>query len=256
MKEFVTTGEEKNLLKALSAVEPGYLNFLTDIARDASVFEKFGQVGKDVERFKYGEVFGTQDARAENLVELLSKNGLVIPGAKTKTFNPKKTMGFAISNINRNYKSDRSKFFKNLVNDLADPRTEIDTVSILQDYDEVLNQQFVAQQAFLNLYRDMEKVTGKKETFEIMKSLKDSSGSILPSQKSLASILNRERFDPSTVSNKANEFNALDRELIRKTGMSYRNNLNTLRRELLALEKFYKNKNLNAEPPDLEIEAN
>jgi hypothetical protein len=38
--------------------------------------------------------------------------------------------------------------------------------------------------------------------------------------------------------------------------MSYRNNLNTLRRELLALEKFYKNKNLNAEPPDLEIEAN
>ena len=256
MKEFVTTGEERNLVKALSAIEPGYLNFLTDMARDASVFEKFGQVGKDVEKFKYGEVFGTQDARAENLVELLSKNGLVIPGAKTKTFNPKKTMAFAISNINRNYKSDRNKFFKDLVNDLADPRTEIDTVSILQDYDEILTQQFVAQQAFLNLYRDMEKVTGKKETLEIMKSLKDSSRSILPAQKSLASILNRERFDPSTVSNKANEFNALDRELIRKTGMSYRNNLNTLRRELLALEKFYKNINLNGEPPDLEIESN
>ena len=256
MKEFVTTGEERNLVKALSAIEPGYLNFLTDMARDASVFEKFGQVGKDVEKFKYGEVFGTQDARAENLVELLSKNGLVIPGAKEKTFNPKKTMAFAISNINRNYKSDRSKFFKDLVNDLADPRTEINTVSILQDYDEILTQQFVAQQAFLNLYRDMEKVTGKKETLEIMKSLKDSSRSILPAQKSLASILNRERFDPSTVSNKANEFNALDRELIRKTGMSYRNNLNTLRRELLALEKFYKNINLNGEPPDLEIESN
>ena len=53
----------------MSAIEPGYLNFLTDMARDASVFEKFGQVGKDVEKFKYGEVFGTQDARAENLVE-------------------------------------------------------------------------------------------------------------------------------------------------------------------------------------------
>ena len=263
MYEFVTTGEERNLLKALTAVEPGYLNFLKDMARDADAFDKFGQAGRDAEAALFPEVFGTQDSKAEGLSELAARSGLPfieglipIPGAKEKVFNPKKTMAFAISNINRNYKSDRSKFFKNLVNDLADPRTEIDTVSILQDYDEVLNQQFVAQQAFLNLYRDMEKVIGKKETFEITKSLKDSSGSILPSQKSLASILNRERFDPSTVSNKANEFNALDRELIRKTGMSYRNNLNTLRRELLALEKFYKNINLNAEPPDLEIEAN
>ena len=135
MKEFVTTGDERNLLKALSAVEPGYLNFLTDMARDASVFEKFGQVGKDVEKFKYGEVFGTQDARAENLFELLSKNGLVIPGAKTKTFNPKKTMGFAMSNIDRNYTSERTKFVKDLRDNLSDPRTEINPVSILKDYD-------------------------------------------------------------------------------------------------------------------------
>jgi hypothetical protein len=263
MYEFVTTGEERNLLKALTAVEPGYLNFLKDMARDADAFEKFGETGKDIEAALFPEVFGTQDARAEDFSDLAAKSGLPfieglipIPGAKEKVFNPKKTMAFAISNINRNYKSDRSKFFKDLVNDLADPRTEIDTISVLQDYDEILTQQFVAQQAFLNLYRDMEKVTGKKETFEIMKSLKDSSKGILPSQKSLASILNRERFDPSTMSDKANEFNALDRELIRKTGLSYRNNLNNLRRELLALEKFYKSKNLNGEPPDLEIEAN
>lgn len=148
MKEFVTTGDERNLLKALSAVEPGYLNFLTDMARDASVFEKFGQVGKDVEKFKYGEVFGTQDARAENLFELLSKNGLVIPGAKTKTFNPKKTMGFAMSNIDRNYTSERTKFVKDLRDNLSDPRTEINPVSILKDYDEILQQQFISQQAF------------------------------------------------------------------------------------------------------------
>ena len=263
MYEFVTTGEERNLLKALTAVEPGYLNFLKDIARDADAFEKFGETGKDIEAALFPEVFGTQDARAEDFPDLVAKSGLPfieglvpIPGAKEKTFNPKKTMAFAISNINRNYKSDRAKFVKDLRDDIADPRTEIDSVSILKDYDEILTQQFVAQQAFLNLYRDMEKVTGKKETLEIMKSLKDSSSSILPSQKSIRTILNNERSLPTTLSDKSKEFAKTLRELERKTDFSYKKDINNLRRQLSRLEEFYKGRSLNAEPPDLEIGSN
>ena len=253
MKEFVTTGDERNLLKALSAVEPGYLNFLTDMARDASVFEKFGQVGKDVEKFKYGEVFGTQDARAENLFELLSKNGLVIPGAKTKTFNPKKTMGFAMSNIDRNYTSERTKFVKDLRDNLSDPRTEINPVSILKDYDEILQQQFISQQAFLNLYRDMRKIVGKKELLNIMESLEDSSKGVLPSKKVMKAVINNERSLPTTLSDKPKEFAKILRELGKKTGFSYRKDINNLRRQLSRLEEFYKGRSLNAEPPDLQI---
>ena len=256
MKEFVTTGDKRNLLKALSAVEPGYLNFLTDMARDASVFEKFGQVGKDVEKFKYGEVFGTQDARAENLFELLSKNGLVIPGAKTKTFNPKKTMGFAMSNINKNYNLERGKFVKDLKDNLSDPRTEINPVSILKDYDEILQQEFVSQQAFLNLYRDMEKIVGKKELLNIIESLEDSSKGVLLSKKVRKAAINNERSLPITLSDQSKEFAKIIRELGKKTGFSYRKDINNLRRQLSRLEEFYKGRSLNAEPPDLEIEAN
>jgi len=256
MKEFVTTGDKRNLLKALSAVEPGYLNFLTDMARDASVFEKFGQVGKDVEKFKYGEVFGTQDARAENLFELLSKNGLVIPGAKTKTFNPKKTMGFAMSNINKNYNLERGKFVKDLKDNLSDPRTKINPVSILKDYDEILQQEFVSQQAFLNLYRDMEKIVGKKELLNIIESLEDSSKGVLLSKKVRKAAINNERSLPITLSDQSKEFAKILRELGKKTGFSYRKDINNLRRQLSRLEEFYKGRSLNAEPPDLEIEAN
>ena len=99
----------------------------------------------------------------------------------------------------------------------------------------------------------MRKIVGKKELLNIMESLEDSSKGVLPSKKVMKAVINNERSLPTTLSDKPKEFAKILRELGKKTGFSYRKDINNLRRQLSRLEEFYKGRSLNAEPPDLQI---
>ena len=254
MVEFAKSGfqDEQYLSRALGSISPGYLSILSDVAKDSGVYRKFGDAGSQVEQFIYPEIFQTSDTNPEGLYELLAKNGLVFAAAKEKTFNPERTMSFVFNQINKNYEGDRNKFIRDLTNDLADPRTEINAEKILEQYDDILQQQFVAQQAMMNLTRDMEKLTGKQDLFKTLKAMQRKSA-FLPSKKSLYSIINSERFSPVRVSDKASRFRDINQTLIEKTGYNYADELNYLKRQMYNLEKFYVGKTLNGKPPEISI---
>ena len=241
---------DSNFLKLGKTVEPGYSKFVRDMAKDSDTFSKFGKAGSDLERFLYPQRFGTIDERAEDFTDMLAKNGLVFPGMREQVFDTKKVMGYTLNTINRNATQNFNSFANNLRDVLTDPRSRYDYGNILKEYNEVLQEQFTAQQAIRKLFKDMEGIEGRDKLINNIKSF--GLESVTPSNKATISILNG-RSNPITKSNDKKFWLNINKDLRDRTGLSYVEELSALRRNMANLERFYRGKDLRDDPPNMQI---
>jgi uncharacterized protein YigA (DUF484 family) len=250
----VITGKSTDVARDLAsmgkALEPGYTKFVRDMAQDAEAFEKFGTPGSDVERFFYPQRFGTVDEPAEGFIDLLQKNGLFFPGLREEVFNPKRVMGYTLNTINSNAQQNFNSFASKLADMLSDPRSRYNYKDIMEDYDEVLQEQFTAQQAIRKLFQDMEGIIGRKELIKSLRSY-DLRG-VVPSKDAIRGILNG-RSIPTTKADKRQFWLDINRNLYEKTGEYYTQEIADLRRNMAKLENFYRGADLRGDPPELQI---
>ena len=250
----VVTGKSTDVARDLASMgkslEPGYTKFVRDMAQDAEAFEKFGTPGSDVERFFYPQRFGTVDEPAEGFIDLLQKNGLGFPGLREEVFNPKRVMGYTLNTINSNARQNFNSFTGKLADMLADPRSRYDYEEVMKDYDEVLQEQFTAQQAIRKLFQDMDGIIGRKELVKSLRSF-DLRG-VVPSKDAINGIL-RGRSIPTTKADKGKFWLDINRNLYEKTGEYYTQEIADLRRNMAKLERFYRGADLRGDPPDIKI---
>ena len=159
-------------------------------------------------------------------------------------------MGYTLNTINNNTKDIGNDFNTDLRNQLSDPRTLYTPESILKDYDEVLQQQFVAQQSMHKLFKDMQGIIGNPQLRKYLRSV--DLQNVIPSKNSIASII-RGDLKPKRKSQDSKFWRDRERQLREATGQSYSRELSNLRRDMSKLELFYMNKSLLGDPPDIII---
>ena len=240
----------RDLFNIAKIVEPGYTKIVRDMAQSAGAFEKFGELGSDAEQMMYPQRFGTSRPEAEDFIEVLTMNGLGFPGLKEEVFDPKKVLGFTLNTLNTNAKSNYNSFAKDLRDRLSDPRSRFTFGDVLEDYDNILQEQFAAQAASHKLFNDMKNLIGEGQLRKHLKSLGLSS--VVPSDKKLSSIISGIA-NPVSKAKPRQFWIDLGKDLQDKTGLNYRVSLDELRQEMLNLEKKYRGADLKLDPPEIEI---
>ena len=240
----------RDLFDIAKVLEPGYTKIARDMAQSAGAFEKFGELGSDAEKFMYPQRFGTSRPEAEDFIEVLTMNGLGFPGLKEEVFDPKKVLGFTLNTLNTNAKSNYNSFAKDLKDKLSDPRTGTTFEDVLEDYNDILQEQFAAQAASHKLFKDMEGLIGSGKLMKHLKSLGLSS--VVPSNKKLPTVL-RGISNPVSKARPKKFWLDLSRDLESKTGLNYNKSLAELRQEMINLENKYIGADLKLDPPEIEI---
>ena len=240
----------RDLFDISKVLEPGYTKIVRDMAQSAGAFEKFGELGSDAEKFMYPQRFGTSRPEAQDFLEVLTMNGLGLPGLKEEVFDPKKILGFTLNTLNSNAKANYNSFAKDLRDKLSDPRIKLTFSDVLEDYDDILKEQFAAQAASHKLFKDMEGLVGRGQLMKHLKSLGLSS--VVPSNKKLVTILNG-RANPTSKARPRKFWLDLNRDLREKTGFNYSKSLAKLRQQMIYLENKYIGADLRVDPPEIEI---
>jgi hypothetical protein len=250
MLSFFKDDDENGLLKAYKALEPGWIRMARDMSQSAGAFDDtvFGTKIKDK---LYPRRFNAPLPETEGALDYAAKNGFYPPGVKQQTFNPQKTMGYALNNIKKNIGTDNS-FAKDLKKMLADPNTRYNKVDILNSYKEVLEDRFAAQSATKKLFNDMEGLVTKQELFNMLDSL--GLDSVVPSKKATRSILNTGKSNLAIISDQDNLWKDINKSLLKETKQNYFKELSELRNDMRQLEAFFKGRDLLGEVPEINIE--
>jgi hypothetical protein len=169
---------------------------------------------------------------------------------REQVFDTKKVMGYTLNTINRNATQNFNSFANNLRDMLTDPRSRYDYETVLKEYNEVLQEQFTAQQAIRKLFKDMEGIEGRGKLINNIKSF--GLASVIPSNKATISILNG-RSNPITKSDDKKFWLNINKDLRDRTGFSYVEELAALRKNMANLERFYRGKDLRDDPPNMQI---
>ena len=247
----------QDLFNIAKTVEPGYSKIVRDMAQTSSAYEKFGELGTDAERFMYPQRFGVEPPQAEDFLETLSMNGLGLPGLggfpglKENVFDPKKVIGYTLNTLNSNAKQNFNTFAKDLKDKLSDTRFQYEMDDILEDYNDILMEQFEAQKGIHTLFRDMEGLVGRGQLKRHLNSLGLSG--VVPSQNKIGSALVG-KFNPVTKAKQREFWLDLAKDLYDKTGMSYSKELNALRKAMYKMEAYYQGRSLKGNTPDIHAE--
>ena len=250
MLSFFKDDDENGLLKAYKALEPGWIRMARDMSQSAGAFDDtvFGTKIKDK---LYPRRFNAPLPETEGALDYAAKNGFYPPGVKQQTFNPQKTMGYALNNIKKNIGTDNS-FAKDLKKMLADPNTRYNKVDILNSYKEVLEDRFAAQSATKKLFNDMEGLVTKQKLFNMLDSL--GLASVVPSKKATRSILNTGKSNLAIISDQDSLWKDINKSLLKETKQNYFKELSELRNDMRQLEAFFKGRDLLGEVPEINIE--
>ena len=132
-----------------------------------------------------------------------------------------------------------------------DPTGVYEIEPILRDYDEAQKDQYAFQQGLSKLYTDLNYFLPKQKVLSLFRNNIDL-GKAIPSKEELSTIF-RGRSSPRRLSRDGRYFSDLLQNLREKTNMNFSSELNQLRNNLRQLEKYYDNRDLRRDPPDLEI---
>lgn len=245
---FITDPTDEALLKFAKIMEPGYAKISRDMAMSSGALSKL----EGVEQFFYPTTFGQTPEKAEDFVDFLAKNALAFPGMKEQVFNPKRALGFALSDIKNNYENSYGEFKTNLTKTLSDPRSRLDLTDIISEYNDILQEQFEAQKLIKKVYSNVENMYGTQETKRFLNGL--DLKSIAGSKKKVDSILYNNTFSPV----KASETKELYRDLAQKMredfpGSNFDEVLQVLQDNMRNLESYYADLSLLKNAPDLQI---
>jgi len=248
---YIKTGDIDLLRTTVKAIEPGFIKLARDMVIDSGALDNKDSSLYDIDKFLNPRYYGETPQRAEGIVDLLDMNGIALPGLKEEKIDLTKATGFALRQLSNNANSNWSDFNKGLKNKLNDPTAVYDLAPILKDYDEAQKDQYAFQQGLSKLYGDLRYFLPKNKALRLFKNNIDL-GRAIPSKKELASIFNG-RYAIRQISQDSKYFRDLLNNLRNKTNRNFSGEINTLRRSLLDVEKFYRGRDLRLDPPDLVI---
>jgi len=250
---YIKSGGEDivSLRSVVKAIEPGFVKLARDMVIDSGALDSKDSSLYDIDKFLNPRYYGETPQRAADFGELLDMNGLALPGLKEEKIDLKKATGFALRQLSSNANSNWSDFNKSLKSTLNDPTAVYEIEPILRDYDEAQKDQYAFQQGLSKLYTDLNYFLPKQKVLSLFRNNIDL-GKAIPSKEELSTIF-RGRSSPRRLSRDGRYFSDLLQNLREKTNMNFSSELNQLRNNLRQLEKYYDNRDLRREPPDLEI---
>ena len=189
-----------------------------------------------------------------SVVDSLFKRGIIIPGLKLQTIDPVESTGFALSTVNRSIAGSKRSFAQNLKRKIREPSYKIDVKELLEDYSNILEEQFVAQKEVKKIYQDLVRSEGKDKAIKILR--RSSIKQVLPSNRALQNIINSNRSLPNTLSSNNKYWKDVILDLEQDNYNNVQPYMDYLRKQMRKVEDFYFDRDLSKEPPTIEIESN
>jgi len=206
-----TTDEEqaKLLTKIAKTMTPGALKSAAEVAADVGAFSH-STFTADIERSFRPLYYGEQRKRFKDSADLSSflarhnvntKYGPVLASfgiaSGEKEWDPVKTFAYVSRNLQKNVLKDITDTKREMLAKIGDPSLPYDSKAMLKEYNELFEEQFVAQQGIAKLIKLYSKVLPQKQLQAIIRS-KPIRGSL--SLKQISNI-NKDRFMPEELSN-------------------------------------------------------
>jgi hypothetical protein len=184
-------GRIRHLTNSYKLIEPGITKLLRDVGGDAAVESGLnvlseqlggrGEIGTRVRNALNPSYFGDTAKLSRSFTELgIQPTGVETPflaalypfrlGLKEQDYKPKKQIGFAVSNLMRNANGTLKSTAKTIKNDLSNPNQtrNLALTSIIQDYNEALEEQFAAQQGIFEMINDLKGFMTEKQIRDIL----------------------------------------------------------------------------------------
>ena len=259
-------GRIRHLTNTYKLIEPGFVKLLRDIGGDAAVEGAFnvlsqklygrGEIGTKVRDALNPSYFGDTAKLSKSLTELGFEPaggalGLALYpfrfGIKEQDYKPKKQIGFAVSNLMRNANGTLKGTTRSIKNNLSNPNVTktLKLSGIIKDYQEAIEEQFVAQQGVHELINDLKSFMTVPEIRAILRDRKIKAAGGF-SNKEIENIIDG-RFTIPRFNKKELREAANNNPDIRKYVNNIQNNLNRL-------EDKYLDKPLQTESlPDIKI---
>ena len=165
-----------------------------------------------------------------------------------------KSTGFALSTVNRSIASATRSFSSDLKRKIREPSYKIDVKELLENYDDILAQQFTAQQEVKKIYQNLVESEGEDKAIKILR--KSTIKQVLPSERALQNIINSNRSLPRTLSTDDKYWNEVIIDLEEEGYKNVQPYMDYLRNQLEKIENFYFDRDLAKEPPEIEIGSN
>jgi hypothetical protein len=243
--------DEAKLGKALKSIEPGFVKAIREGAID------LGAAPYVVEKTFRPPKFGQgEERRADGAVDALNRQGLnpvSFFGMRKEEFDPLLAAGFTLSQLNRNTKGDWSAYVGNLKKTLGDPLSTYSEVSLLNDYNDLLKDQYEKQKVQYKLLRDLNNLgMDRGDLNRLFK--KQGLSAVAPSNDELLGNMNGMFVAPKLGRSKENWKDIL--KYLKGTS-----NFNEMRKEVIEfrnkikeIEYMYNRRDLREEAPDINIE--
>lgn len=188
-------GKIRHLTNSYKLIEPGFVKLLRDMGGDAAVESAFnvlsqklygrGEIGTKIRNALNPSYFGDTAKLSKSLTELgFEPTGFESPlalamypfrlGLKEQDYKPKKQLGFAVSNLMRNANGTLKSTVRELKNNLSNPNVtkNLSLRGALKDYQEAIEEQFVAQQGIFELVNDLKSFMSEGQIKKILRDRK------------------------------------------------------------------------------------
>ena len=167
---------EGDMAKFYKTVQPGFVKVGLDVAKDMGALKSEKSIlglnltPQDIERALYPKAFGADSKAPEDIAELetiLRKQGRTLGGVAEREIDLTTNLGFAAIKMSSNYDERYQNAANKIQTMLTDPHFNLTPGSdaanqMLEEYEEVLELDFVKDQQLRELWEDMVTLSGSK----------------------------------------------------------------------------------------------
>ena len=258
---------EGDMAKLYKTMQPGFVKMGLDTAKEMGALKSDKNIlglpltPLDIEKALYPNSFGKKASEPKDLKELgtvLKKNGLNPGAMAVRTHDITTSLGFAGKQVAENYNTEYTNFnrgFKSLITNQNYPVTPSGDIfqNMLSSYKDLLELDFVKDQAFQNLFENVVTLTGDRR--RALKIFKDPSiKTAMVSQEKMRSFFSEDparlRFKPRNFfsKRKIKELRIAINQMDPNVRAERHATLMTFIREARLLEREYRFRNLLANP--------
>jgi len=167
---------EENWPRFYKTVQPGFVKMGLDTIKDLGLLKSEKSIlglnltPQDIERALYPKAFGSDSAAPESIEDLnkiISKQGKNLAGLNEREIDLTASMGFAALKISENYTDHYNAAASKIRTMLTDPEFNLSpgsdaTNQMLEEYEDILELDFVKDQKLMEAYEDMATLSGSK----------------------------------------------------------------------------------------------
>ena len=167
---------QEDWAKFYKAVQPGFVKLGLDTLKDLGALKSEKSIlglnltPQDIERALYPKAFGSDSAAPESIEDLnklIAKQGKNLAGLNEREVDLTSSMGFAAIKMSENYTDHYNAAANKIKTMLTDPEFNLSpgsdaTNQMLEQYEEILELDFVKDQKLLEAYEDMTTLSGSR----------------------------------------------------------------------------------------------